>query len=71
MNFFNSEFLDTLIEYIINTIVAVIIYLLLSWIIKINKYDKWISDILFIIIFWFCMYRDWRSLIKRIIQCFN
>lgn len=71
MKIFDSKDLDKLKEYTINSIIAVIVYLFLGWIIKIDRYNKWVDDILFIVTLWFFMYYDWRKLIKHIVSLIN
>ena len=71
MKIFNSEDLDKLKEYTINSIIAVIVHLFLGWIIKIDRYSKWVDDIVFIVTLWFFMYYDWKKLIKHIVSLIN
>ena len=71
MKFLDSEDLNKLKEYTINSIIAVIVYLFLGWVVKIDRYNKWVDDIVFIITLWFFMYYDWRKLIKHIISLIN
>lgn len=71
MKIFDSEDLDKLKEYTINSIIAVIVYLSLGWVIKIDRYNKWVDDIVFIVTLWFFMYYDWRKLIKHIMSLIN
>lgn len=71
MKIFDSKDLDKLKEYTINSIIAVIVYLFLGWVIKIDRYNKWVDDIVFIVTLWFFMYYDWRKLIKYIVSLIN
>lgn len=71
MKIFDSEDLNKLKEYTINSIIAVIVYLFLGWVIKIDRYNKWVDDIVFIVTLWFFMYYDWRKLIKYIVSLIN
>lgn len=71
MKIFDSEDLDKLKEYTINSIIAVIVYLFLGWVIKIDRYNKWVDDIVFIVTLWFFMYYDWRKIIKYIMSLVN
>lgn len=71
MKIFNSEDLDKLKEYTINSIIAIIVYLFLGWVVKIDRYNKWVDDIVFIVTLWFFMYYDWRKLIKHIMSLIN
>lgn len=71
MKIFDSKDLDKLKEYTINSIIAVIVYLFLGWLIKIDRYNKWVDDIVFIVTLWFFMYYDWRKLIKYIVSLIN
>lgn len=71
MKFLDSVNLDKLKEYTINSIIAVIVYLFLGWVVKIDRYNKWVDDIVFIITLWLFMYYDWRKLIKHIMSLIN